>query len=187
MSAEDTRTDGGVAATSRAPRARGFPGYVLGAVLAAAGYLAGTQLVYHFIGYGSTEDGPNFTEQGLVFGFIGLTLGWMVGIGAFNRPITWVLGLRDPGHEANERLAGKGMGIVRYFRFTTDHKVIGIQYLALVLLMLAFGGLGAMLIRVELIRSWRTLLSDSGVQHDRHDAWHADDPDHDHILYRAIR
>ena len=41
---------------------------------------------------------------------------------------------------------------MRYFRFTTDHKVVGIQYLVVTMIMLAFGGLGAMLIRTELIQ-----------------------------------
>ena len=129
-----------------------FPSYLSGAVLAVIGYLVGTTFVASRVGTGNEVDGINFTEQGLVAGFIGLLLGWLIGIGAFKYPFTWLLGRKDPDHEEELRLAGQGDGIVRYFRFTTDHKVIGIQYLVATLVMLAFGGLGAMLIRTELIR-----------------------------------
>ena len=129
-----------------------FPSYLTGAILAAIGYFVGTWYVAHFIGTGHDEAGPNFTEQGLLVGFFGLLLGWLIGIGALKYPFTWLLGMRDPDHEEEMRLAGKDDGVIRYFRFTTDHKVVGLQYLVLVLLMLAFGGLGALLIRSELMR-----------------------------------
>ncbi|HKV84264.1 MAG TPA: cbb3-type cytochrome c oxidase subunit I [Ktedonobacterales bacterium] len=129
-----------------------FPSYLSGAILAVIGFIVGQSYVYHFVGSGNTPKGPNFTEQGLVLGFIGLLVGWLIGIGAFKYPITWMLGLKDPDHEEELRLAGANTGVSRYFRFTTDHKVVGIQYLVATLIMLAFGGLGAMLIRIELIR-----------------------------------
>ena len=129
-----------------------FPSYLTGVILAVAGYFAGTWYVAHFIGTGHDEAGPNFTEQGLLLGFIGLFLGWLIGVGAFKYPFTWVFGMRDPDHEEEMRLAGKDDGLIRYFRFTTDHKVVGLQYLVLVLLMLGFGGIGALLIRSELMR-----------------------------------
>ena len=128
-----------------------IPSHFAGAVLAIVGYLAGNQYVAHFIGTGNDPAGPNFTEQGIVIGFIGLLLGWLIGVGAFKYPLTWALSMKEPDHEEEMRLAGKGDGIIRYFRFTTDHKVVGIQYLVTTLIMLAFGGLGAMLIRTELI------------------------------------
>ena len=129
-----------------------FPSYLSGAILAVIGYLVGTWFVANRIGTGADVHGINFNEQGLVAGFIGLLLGWLIGIGALKYPFTWLLGRKDPDHEEELRLAGQGDGIVRYFRFTTDHKVVGIQYLVTTLVMLAFGGLGAMLIRTELIR-----------------------------------
>src|SRR5258708_9748134 len=129
-----------------------FPSYLSGGILAVIGYLVGPAFVASRIGTGNEVDGINFTEQGLVVGFIGLLLGWLIGIGAFKYPFTWLLGRKDPDHEEELRLAGQGDGIVRYFRFTTDHKVIGIQYLVATLVMLAFGGLAAVLIRTELIR-----------------------------------
>ena len=129
-----------------------IPSYFSGAVLGAIGFLLGNNYVTHFIGVGNEVDGVNFDEQALVIGFIGLLLGWLIGIGAFKYPFTWLLGLKDPSHEEELQLAGKDGGAMRYFRFTTDHKVVGIQYLVVTMIMLALGGLGAMLIRTELIQ-----------------------------------
>ena len=134
---------------------RFVPSYLTGAILGALGFFAGTQFVMHFIqngGIGHDPAGPNFDEQGLVVGFVLMLAGWLIGVGAVKLPITWALGLKDPDHEEEQRLAGKDQGAGRYFRFTTDHKVVGIQYLVLVLIMLSFGGLGALLIRTELIQ-----------------------------------
>src|SRR6185437_13048052 len=127
------------------------PSYFAGAILGAIGFILGSQYVVRFIGVGNEVDGINFDQQSLVIGFIGLLLGWLIGIGAFKYPFTWLLGLKDPDHEEELRLAGKDGGAMRYFRFTTDHKVVGIQYLVVTMIMLALGGLGAMLIRTELI------------------------------------
>jgi cytochrome c oxidase subunit 1 len=128
-----------------------IPSYLTGAILGAVGFFLGSGFVQHFIGTGNETHGPNFTEQALVVGFVSMMLGWLIGIGAANRPIGWLLAVPDPDHEAEQRLAGKGYGAARYFRFTTDHKVVGMQYLVLTMSMLALGGLGAMLIRTELI------------------------------------
>ena len=127
------------------------PSYFAGAILGAVGFILGSQYVVRFIGVGDEPDGINFDQQSLVIGFIGLLLGWLIGIGAFKYPFTWLLSLKDPDHEEEMRLAGKDDGAMRYFRFTTDHKVVGIQYLVVTMIMLALGGLGAMLIRTELI------------------------------------
>lgn len=128
------------------------PSYLTGAILGIAGFIIGHWYVAQYIGVGHDEAGPNFTEQAIVIGYILALLGWLIGIGAFKYPITWLLARREPDHEEDLRLAGAGQGWVRYFRFTTDHKVVGIQYLVLVLIMLGFGGLGAFLIRSELAR-----------------------------------
>ena len=132
------------------------PSYFTGAVLAAIGFIIGSQFVWNVIGgvNGHSSDptqSGNFLEQGFLIGFVLMTLGWLIGIGVFKYPMTWMLGLKDPDHAEEMRLAGKDAGIIRYFRFTTDHKVVGIQYLVVTMLMLAFGGLGAMMIRLELM------------------------------------
>jgi cytochrome c oxidase subunit 1 len=47
--------------------------------------------------------------------------------------------------------AGKDQGVSRYFRFTTDHKVVGIQYVVVTMTLFAIGGTLAMMIRTDLI------------------------------------
>src|SRR5690348_2224535 len=54
---------------------------------------------------------------------------FFVGIGAFNDVWKWGFARREPTHEEELDLAGKGRGLWRYFRWTTDHKVVGMQYL----------------------------------------------------------
>jgi len=77
-------------------------------------------------------------------------LGFMAGMGAFTGPARWLVG-RDLTAADELFLAGKDQGLSRYFRFTTDHKVVGIQYLVLTMVMLGAGGTLAMLIRTDLI------------------------------------
>ncbi|MGZ4467304.1 MAG: cytochrome c oxidase subunit I [Nocardioidaceae bacterium] len=79
-------------------------------------------------------------------------VGFLGGMGAFVGPVRWLTG-RDLTPADEIFLAGKDQGVARYFRFTTDHKVIGIQYLVLVMTMLGAGGTLAMLIRTDLISS----------------------------------
>jgi len=121
------------------------PSHVSGAALAIVGYLVGTNITS--IVAGGTDQS---LTQSLYLGFVGLTLGWLIGVGGIKLPIQWVTG-RDPDEAEAERLVYRDEGVWRYFRFNTDHKVIGVQYLVLTLFMLAVGGLLAMLIRANLM------------------------------------
>ena len=85
-------------------------------------------------------------------------LGFLIGVGAFVGPVRWLLG-RDLTHGDEEYMAGKDQGWRRYFRFTTDHKVVGIQYLVLAMVLFGVGGLLAMLIRTNLDQPGSKLLS----------------------------
>lgn len=76
-------------------------------------------------------------------------VGFMVGIGALIGPFRWLMG-KDLSHEENMFLAGKDQGVKRYFRYTTDHKVVGIQYLIVTMLIFFVAGVLAMLIRTNL-------------------------------------
>src|SRR5271166_5490858 len=100
-----------------------FPSYFSGAILAIVGWLVGIFFVYHFIGSSNEPGAPDFTEQGLIVAYGLSFVGWLIGIGALKYPFTWLLAMKDPDHEEEERLAGKGEGVIRYFKFTTDHKV----------------------------------------------------------------
>jgi cytochrome c oxidase subunit 1 len=81
--------------------------------------------------------------------YAGWTIFFFIGIGAFNGIIKWGLGRRAPTHEEEQALAGKDQGLWRYFRFTTDHKVVGMQYLVTALIMFFLGSMGAFMIRLE--------------------------------------
>src|SRR5437016_8754024 len=80
-------------------------------------------------------------------GFLFATIGWFAGLGFFNYPVSRMLG--RPAHHPVEETGGTR----RYFRLSTDHKVIGIQYFFGVGAFFFIGGLNAMLIRTELLRS----------------------------------
>ncbi|MEI7549553.1 MAG: cbb3-type cytochrome c oxidase subunit I [Actinomycetes bacterium] len=77
-------------------------------------------------------------------------IGFLIGIGAFIGPFRWLIG-KDLTDEEQLFLAGKGQGVSRYFRYCTDHKVVGIQYLVGVMVLLGAGGTMAMMIRTNLI------------------------------------
>lgn len=78
------------------------------------------------------------------------SLGFMIGIGALIGPFRWLIG-KDLTAEEHLFLAGDGQGNSRYFRYCTDHKVVGIQYLVGVMTLLGAGGTLAMMIRTNLI------------------------------------
>jgi cytochrome c oxidase subunit 1 len=92
-------------------------------------------------------------------GFLFGTIGWLAGLGFFNYPLTRLAG-RPPLDWSSEdemyvvtdaTIRQHEGGIGRYFRLTTDHKVVGIQYFFGVGIFFFIGGLNAMLIRTELL------------------------------------
>lgn len=128
-----------------------FTGLICGVVLAAIfGYLMNIQ----FAPGAQTADAANAAAGPTFWAMmVGWVVGFMAGMGAFVGPIRWLLG-RDLTHDDAEFMAGKDQGKFRYWRFTTDHKVVGIQYLIVAMIILGFGGLLAMLIRTELGFTW---------------------------------
>ena len=100
------------------------------------GYVAGVALATALWG-GVISD-----QKQLTFGFILGLVGWLLGIGVWNQWGREWFGLpAKDEHTSDWR---------RYFRFTTDHKVIGIQYLATLIGVLLLGGVLAMIMRIEL-------------------------------------
>jgi cytochrome c oxidase subunit 1 len=87
----------------------------------------------------------------------GWVLGFMLGVGAFNGPFRWLVG-RDLNDSDLLYQAGDKQGVWRYFRFTTDHKVVGIQYLVITMVLFGVGGTLAMLIRTNLLSPSSTFL-----------------------------
>jgi cytochrome c oxidase subunit 1 len=103
--------------------------------------------------------GTDQNDVGIFMGFLFGTIGWLAGLGFFNYPLTRLAG-RPPLDWSSEdemyivpdaTIRQHEGGIGRYFRLTTDHKVVGIQYFFGVGIFFFIGGLNAMLIRTELL------------------------------------
>ncbi len=85
-------------------------------------------------------------DVSVLLAYVLSTVGFMAGLGFLDYPVQRML-----GHRPN--LGGKDMdGWGRYLRMSTDHKVIGVQYLFGIAVFFLIGGLNAMLIRTELLR-----------------------------------
>ncbi len=122
-------------------------GIAVGVPLAIIAYFVTSGLVHT-----TNADPATIRNDSLVIAYLGWGLGFLFGVGAFNRPIQWALSRNEPTHQDELELAGHRGGAWRYFRFTTDHKVVGIQYLVMGMVLFAAGGVAAMLIRLEVIQ-----------------------------------
>jgi len=95
------------------------------------------------------------TEPTIVIGGLFGAIFFLIGLGAFTD--WWKTAI---GEEVAEPHLVKGFsGIRRYFEFTLDHKVIGIQYMVLSLILLIVGGTLALIFRVELSASGLQILN----------------------------
>jgi cytochrome c oxidase subunit 1 len=141
-------------AVRKQPFGRGF-NLIWGIVGGVVGYIVG-----HWIGtkVGNNVVAQQGTDQDDVAIFLGLllgTVGWLVGLGFLNYPVSRILGRPATLREREEQ------GPWRYFRLCTDHKVVGIQYLVAVIFFFFVAGFNAMMIRSELTSDNATLI-DSG-------------------------
>jgi cytochrome c oxidase subunit 1 len=98
------------------------------------------------------------TDMVVTVTMVGWVVGFNVGMGTFNAPIRWLVG-HDQSHEDELYAAGVGQGSSRYWKFCTDHKVVGTQYLVLVMLLFGIGGTLAMMMRTQLITPHSSFLS----------------------------
>jgi cytochrome c oxidase subunit I len=124
------------------------PGIHTGIIGGAVGYLVGHWLG-NFIASGYVHvqnSGQN--DFAIVLGYVLGTVGWLAGLGVFNDLIRQMAG--RPLRTAEER-AEASSGLARYFRYSLDHKVVGIQYLVAMIGYFLAGGLFAMAIRTELL------------------------------------
>ena len=106
----------------------------------------------YFLLRGSNDDATvsfQIENRAVLAAMLMWSVGFLIGIGAFIGPFRWLIG-KDLTAEEQLYLAGDGQGIKRYFKYCTDHKVVGIQYLWGVIAMLAVGGTLAMMIRTNL-------------------------------------
>jgi cytochrome c oxidase subunit 1 len=74
-------------------------------------------------------------------------LGFLVGLGAFDYWLRWARGAPTIPEDHSQHGAKSWKD---YFKFNTDHKVIGIQYIVTTFFFFFVGGLMAMMIRAEL-------------------------------------
>ncbi len=113
---------------------------ITGILLAIPAYFAGVWLGNLF---GLIDD----QNTGVILGYTFATAAFLIGVGFLNYPLARMAGW--PVSAVKETDPGVGLG--RFFRLSLDHKVIGLQYLFTILLMLLFGGIGAMMIRTSLL------------------------------------
>jgi cytochrome c oxidase subunit 1 len=116
----------------------------------------------YYLGWwiGHLINGPSFeyesatdeNDVALLLGYFFGVVGFLIGLGFANYPISRLL-----GRPASLREKESG-GIGRYFGLCTDHKVVGIQYLVGIGVFFFVGGLNAMLIRAELLKPVPTLV-----------------------------
>jgi cytochrome c oxidase subunit 1 len=97
------------------------------------------------LAFGLQADAGQILGLGYVFGL----LGFLLGIGAFRFWLTWAAG-REIDVVEEHAAHGRAGEWQRYFRFTTDHKVIGVQYLVTAFVLFLVAGTAAMVMRFEL-------------------------------------
>src|SRR5947209_4001046 len=87
-----------------------WPSHITGIAGAVIGFVVAYNIMAAAVG---TED--NFGDQALLVGFLGLTIGWLAGVGTFTLPIQWLLGMAEPNsHHEQERLTYAEDGWWRY-------------------------------------------------------------------------
>jgi cytochrome c oxidase subunit 1 len=124
------------------------PGVIAGLVLAVAGFVLGMWLGRVVGGaWPRAANGSDENDLAIVLGYGFAVAGWLWGLGFLRYPGSRLRGA-EPNAYAEERA---GEGVARYFEVTTDHKVVGIQYLIVSLTILLLAGLNAMLIRTQLL------------------------------------
>ncbi|MGH9303305.1 MAG: cytochrome c oxidase subunit I [Acidimicrobiales bacterium] len=122
---------------------------ILGAVGGyALGHLIGNIIASQYVV--PVNNGEN--DIAVVLGLAFAVGGWLLGVGAFNYPIGKIFG-REQLPEIPDA------SWTRYFKYTLDHKVVGIQYVIGVLMFLFTGGLLAMAIRSQLLSPGNHLMN----------------------------
>ena len=117
--------------------------FVLAVIGFAIGWWIGDRIGAHL----SYIEDMGQNDVAILIGFAGATIGWLGGSRLSGIPRPPQLGA--PASDGHDRHARRGAS--RYLCLCTDHKVIGLQYLAGIGVFFFIGGLNAMLIRTELL------------------------------------
>jgi cytochrome c oxidase subunit 1 len=118
---------------------------ITGLLLGVAGFYIGWWIGHRI--HSASVSFPSSTGQNdiaLMLGYLGFVIGYMSGVGFARYPLSRLTG-RALSHRENEL-----GGWERYFAMSTDHKVVGMQYLVGIAAMLFVGATYAMMIRAEL-------------------------------------
>jgi cytochrome c oxidase subunit 1 len=115
----------------------GIGGYYLG-------WFIGHQISGKSLEY---QSATNENDVALLLAYLFGVVGFLIGLGFANYPVSRLLGRPASLREKEEE------GIGRYFGLCTDHKVVGMQYLIGIGVFFFVGGVNAMLIRTELLHS----------------------------------
>ncbi len=136
--------DGGraVAGEKKGLRLNVFTGLIVGVL----GYLFGHWMGNAIAGGYQQVVGSGQNDVAILLGFIFGTIGWFLGLGILNYPIQKMAGIEPPVEKYEYE-----PGVMKYFRYTLDNKVVGIQYLFGMLFYFFTAGLLAMGIRTELL------------------------------------
>ena len=96
--------------------------------------------------YFAAEAGQN--DIAIFLGYFLGVVGFLIGLGFLNYPVRRMLGYPPT---LAEKESVETHGALRYFSLSTDHKVVGMQYLVGIGFFFGVGGLNAMFIRTELL------------------------------------
>src|SRR5487761_1246642 len=125
------------------------PGIHTGLIGAVIGYVLG-HLLGNFLSSGYAQNGlSDSNDVPIVLGYALATIGWLAGLGVFNDLLRTMSGkpLRDVHQEEDAAEAGWA----KYFRYTLNHKIVGIQYLFGMIAYFLTGGLFALGNRTQLL------------------------------------
>ncbi|HEX9132442.1 MAG TPA: cbb3-type cytochrome c oxidase subunit I, partial [Ktedonobacteraceae bacterium] len=125
-----------------------FPSVISGIVLGVVGAAIAGLLINKITTAYSPDSVPNDDAVAAAV-YTAWVLFFFIGIGAFNGVFKWAFARREQTTAEELQWAGKDQGLWRYFRYTTDHKVVGMQYLATVFVTFFLGSMGAFMIRLE--------------------------------------
>ncbi len=129
------------------------PNIVTGLIGAVIGYAIGHWLGNAIAGSYQQVVGNGENNHALTLGYIFGTIGWLAGLGVFYYPLRKLLGYQPQAVEEADRK------VSRYFRYSLDHKVVGVQYLMAMFVYFFVAGLFALVIRSELLSPTRHLLA----------------------------
>ena len=143
-----------------APKARPWwmrPGFHTAIVGAVVGYLFGHWLGSFLAGGYQAVPLNDSDDFSIVLGYAFGVLGWLIGLGVFDDLVRQMLGKPVRVAEEDQTVGG----LAKYFRYSLDHKVVGLQYLFAMIVYFLTGGLFAMAIRTELLSPSYHVLSAS--------------------------